>query len=236
MKGITTVKWFNNNLIQFVFIFVSVLFAFSLSEWSNKREERITEVKILKEISNSLKRDLYDLDNNVFAYEMSERSIEIVKEWLDGNNTPNDSLNLYYQIMLRNYTPIINRSAYESLKSTNIKIISNDSLRLDIISMYDYYYRMVEKLEDEIFEMQDYRNHSEKVNKIISPYMIFDENIQLIGLADASEISEKDKNSILESFWKVTENRKFKVQLYNDIISQINLLEQKIDKELDKLN
>lgn len=236
MKGITTVKWFNNNLIQFVFIFVSVLFAFSLSEWSNKREERITEVKILKEISNSLKRDLYDLENNVYAYGMSERSIEIVKEWLDGNNTPNDSLNLYYQIMLRNYTPIINRSAYESLKSTNIKIISNDSLRLDIISMYDYYYRMVEKLEDEIFEMQDYRNHSEKVNKIISPYMIFDENIQLIGLADASGISEKDKNSILESFWKVTENRKFKVQLYNDIISQINLLEQKIDKELDKLN
>lgn len=236
MKGITTVKWFNNNLIQFVFIFVSVLFAFSLSEWSNKREERITEVKILKEISNSLKRDLYDLENNVYAYGMSEHSIEIVKEWLDGNNTPNDSLNLYYQIMLRNYTPIINRSAYESLKSTNIKIISNDSLRLDIISMYDYYYRMVEKLEDEIFEMQDYRNHSEKVNKIISPYMIFDENIQLIGLADASGISEKDKNSILESFWKVTENRKFKVQLYNDIISQINLLEQKIDKELDKLN
>lgn len=227
-------KWFGSYSIQFVLIFISVLLAFMLSEWSSDREERISELKILTEINNSLDRDLYDIESNIEGYKYSMRSAEVIENWLSKKPIPQDSINLYYQILFRNYTPIINRSAYESLKATSIKIISNDSLRLEIISVYDYYYRILEKLEDEIYEMQDYRNHIEITNEIITPYMEFDENLELIQLRPANNLSYQDQNTIKRCLWKTEQNREFKLREYTFVSEKIKALQVQIEKELEE--
>jgi hypothetical protein len=51
-----------------------------------------------------------------------------------------DSIEIFYISLFRDYTPLINRSGYESLKESGLKTITNDSLRLQIITLYDYYY------------------------------------------------------------------------------------------------
>lgn len=227
-------KWFGSYSIQFVLIFISVLLAFMLSEWSSDREERISELKILTEINNSLDRDLYDIESNIEGYKYSMRSAEVIENWLAKKAVPQDSINLYYQILFRNYTPIINRSAYESLKATSIKTISNDSLRLEIISVYDYYYRILEKLEDEIYEMQDYRNHIEITNEIITPYMEFDEHLELIQLRPANNLSDQDQNTIKRCLWKTEQNREFKLREYTFVSEKIKALQVQIEKELEE--
>lgn len=234
MGKIKKIKWFSSYSIQFILIFISVLLAFMLSEWSNDREERISELKILTEIRNSLERDLFDVESNIQGYKLSMRSSEVLEDWLNKKAIPQDSINLHYQILFRNYTPIINRSAYESLKATSLKTVSNDSLRLEIISVYDYYYRILEKLEDEIYEMQDYRNHSKIVNEIISPYMQFNDELKLVGLLPAEKIDSIQEGKIKQCLWKTKQNRIFKLQQYKYVREKIKELKAEIEKELKK--
>lgn len=234
MGKIKKIKWFSSYSIQFILIFISVLLAFMLSEWSNDREERISELKILTEIRNSLERDLFDVESNIQGYKLSMRSSEVIEDWLNKKAIPQDSINLHYQILFRNYTPIINRSAYESLKATSLKTVSNDSLRLEIISVYDYYYRILEKLEDEIYEMQDYRNHSKIVNEIISPYMQFNDELKLVGLLPAEKIDSIQEGKIKQCLWKTKQNRIFKLQQYKYVREKIKELKAEIEKELKK--
>ncbi|MCH8534020.1 MAG: hypothetical protein LAT51_03030 [Flavobacteriaceae bacterium] len=108
MKSKTDKLLLQHNGIQFVLIFISVLLAFMLSEWSRSRNDKKSETKILIEINNSLSRDLEDFKSNIDGYKLSNRSTEVILNWVKGEAIPSDSINLYYQILFRNYTPIIN--------------------------------------------------------------------------------------------------------------------------------
>ncbi len=52
-------------IIEFLLVFVAVFLAFALSNWSENRRGENTEMKILSEISNGLKKDLGDIQINI---------------------------------------------------------------------------------------------------------------------------------------------------------------------------
>ncbi|MEM6828992.1 MAG: hypothetical protein AAF551_00655, partial [Bacteroidota bacterium] len=123
---------------EFLSIFVAVISAFGLNNWNDRRNSRDSEQKLLYEIRNSIKVDLKDFNNNIYGNKLSLRANELFRAFIQGQEIPQDSIGFFYTRLFRDYIPIINRSAYESYKANNIKIITNDSLRLQIISLYDY--------------------------------------------------------------------------------------------------
>ena len=48
-------------LIEFISVFIAVVFAFALNNWNDSRRDYNTEKKILYEISNGLTKDLDDI-------------------------------------------------------------------------------------------------------------------------------------------------------------------------------
>jgi hypothetical protein len=53
----------------------------------------------------------------------------------------------YYQYLTRGYNSIQNKSGYESLKSSGLELIKDDSLRIEIIKLYEQRYSSIIKLE-----------------------------------------------------------------------------------------
>ena len=51
---------------EFALIFISVILAFALTEWSSNRGEKISENKILSEIKNGINSDYKDFESNLF--------------------------------------------------------------------------------------------------------------------------------------------------------------------------
>ncbi|MGC4234209.1 MAG: hypothetical protein QM594_14610 [Niabella sp.] len=226
-------KW-KEYIFQFILIFVSVFLAFFLTQWSLSQDDKISENKILTEINNGINSDLEDFETNISGHTLSLRAISVIRNWIDSKPVPQDSIGLFYNILFRNFTPIINQSGYESLKFTNLKTITNDSLRFQIINLYEYYYKILEKLEDNVIEMQDFENFYEPTNTILSPYFEFDETGRLAKLIIPHNLTKAQKQELLSYLWKLENNKKFKIFRYNNVIEEIKKVDKNIKRELNK--
>ena len=112
-------KYWRKFGLEFLSIFIAVISAFALNNWNENRISNHSEQKILSEIKNSLKIDAHDFNNNIYGNKLSLKADSIFRNLLSGNKINQDSIALYYTILFRDYIPIVNKSAYESLKANN---------------------------------------------------------------------------------------------------------------------
>lgn len=218
--------------LEFLSIFIAVISAFALNNWNDNRISKNSEQKILSEIKNSLAIDARDFNSNISGNRRSLKADSFFRSLLNGEKVDQDSMAYYYTILFRDYIPIVNKSAYESLKANNLKTVRNDSLRIQIISLYDYYYSIIEKLEYEVPEMKSYKNYFARTNQITHPYMEFDGNGELKTISGLDKIDTKAKREILSYLWRIRNNRKFKLGRYDLIFKEMKKLELNIEKEL----
>lgn len=125
-------------ITEFISVFIAVVFAFSLNNWNDNRKDRNAEKKILNEISNGLTKDLVDVNLNMAGHKIGIKACDYWVKILNNENFEKDSLTVYYSKLTRDFVSIQNRAGYETLKSKGLELIKNDSLRLEVISLYEY--------------------------------------------------------------------------------------------------
>lgn len=225
-------KW-KKYAFEFLSIFIAVVSAFALTSWNDNRNDRDSEQKILTEIKNGIKIDYKDFQSNIKGHSFSLRANQMFRDLIESKPVPEDSIGLYYTALFRDYTPIINRSGYESLKESGLKTITNDSLRLQIITLYDYHYGIIEIL-DNVNEMQSFEHYFASVNELLHPYMEFNEKGDLIKIKNPLELSDSQQKEIFSFLWRLENNRKFKLKRYTTIIKEMNRVEENINWELKR--
>ncbi len=217
---------------EFLSIFMAVLAAFALNNWNDNRRDNHAEDKILSEIANGLTKDISDIYVNKDGHLEGIQACGYWRGLLTGNEVSLDSLPRHYQNLTRDYISIQNTSGYETLKSRGLELLRNDSLRLAIISLYEYDYTTLRKLEEEYHEGQFQSNYFEEMNKIIAPMLSFGATGEIETIKLPINISETDRNILFSFFWKIEYNRRFNLQYYSAIEDKIQKVLQQIEKEL----
>ncbi len=223
-------------LLEFSSIFIAVISAFALNNWNDNRQDSKSEEKILWEIKNGIKLDIKDFNGNMYGHRQSLRITQRFRDLINNKPVNQDTIQRDYIILFRDYTPIINLSGYESLKASGLKIIKNDSLRFQIISLYDFYYDIILKVEDGYEEMRSFPNYFEPINTLLHEYMEFDDKGRFLRFNQPIRLSEKQKKEVLSYFWRLEVNRRYKLQRYNLIQEKMKQLKADIEKELGHAN
>ncbi|SMG51689.1 hypothetical protein SAMN05661096_03808 [Marivirga sericea] len=225
------IKW-RKFIFEFLSIFIAVISAFGLTNWSNNRNNKNSELKILTEIKNGIGMDKQDFKVNITGHNLSLKANHKFRELLKGKSIREDSVEVLYTSLFRDYTAVINGSGYESLKEAGLKTISNDTLRFQIISLYDYYYGIIQLL-DEINEMQSFENYFEPVNSLLHPYMEFDDSGDLVRINSPDDLSTREQKEILSYLWRLEKNRNYKLDKYKSIIKVMDSVRNNIEIEIN---
>ncbi len=212
-------------------IFIAVISAFALSNWSYNRNNSESEQKILIEIRNGINKDFEDFQANVTNHKYSLKANQVFRDLIANDPISQDSIAFYYTALFRDYTALVNRSGYESLKAAGLKTIKNDSLRLQIMTLYDYYYGILEVLDTNT-ELQSFENYFEAINELLHPYMEFNNKGNLIRITEPRELTPSDRREILSFLWRLEKNRNFKLLRYESILEEMHNVEQNIALEL----
>jgi hypothetical protein len=218
---------------KFLSIFIAVISAFALSNWNENRNSHESEQKILIEIKNGIAIDTKDFRSNIRGHKISLKANQVFRDLIDNKAVSQDSIGLFYISLFRDYTPLINRSGYESLKAAGLKTITNDSLRLQIITLYDYYYGIIEVL-DKVNEMQSFKNYFAKVNGLLHPYMAFDAKGNLKEIAEPTALTEMQRKEILSYLWRLESNRQYKLQRYYSVLQVMQKATDNIEREIQQ--
>lgn len=219
---------------EFLSIFVAVVLAFSLDNWNQNRREAHLENKILTEIANGLEKDIEDLRLNVRGHKQGISACNYFRKALAGEKVSTDSLMNHYLNLTRDFISIQNVAGYETLKSKGLELLENDSLRLQIISLYEYDYNTLRKLEEEYSELQFQQSYFKEINQGLAPSFQFDTNQKVVGMDIPLTISDKEKKILLLYLWKIQFNRNFMLSYYTDVEKKITQVHENIRTELKR--
>ena len=93
------------------------------------KKRKVQEVKILKEIKSELDFVLNDIKEDIVGYERNLNSTEIIYSSILNQEDYTDSLKRHYVNMFAKEEFLASTSAFESLQSLGLEIVSNDSIR-----------------------------------------------------------------------------------------------------------
>lgn len=225
-------KW-KKYAFEFLSIFIAVVSAFALNNWNENKKDTRSESKILIEISNGLEKDLEDIKLNIKGHEMGATACNYFRKAFAGKKIQTDSLMFNFHNLTRDFVSIQNIAGYETLKSKGLELIRNDSLRLEIISLYEYDYNTLRKLEEEYYEMQFHKNYFKEINQSLAPNFKIDPNGSIIGIDSPLNIQENEQKKLLLYLWKIQTNRMFIIKAYLGIEKKINKVRENITAEIE---
>lgn len=226
-------KW-KDYAFEFASVFFAVVAAFALTNWNDGRKDSLAESKILHEIANGLHKDQEDLRVNLNGHKEGIEACQFWRKLVVGENAQTTSLQRSYSMLTRDFTSIQNTSGYETLKSRGFELVENDALRAQIISLYEFDYQNLRKLEEEYFELQFQQNYFAQINQIISPYLQFDQQGKISGIQPPLSLSEKEQKLMLSLLMKIQSNREFVLKFYQGVIQNTEQLEQQILGQLSE--
>lgn len=149
-------KW-PEYLLEIMVLIIGINGAFNLDKWNENRKERAFELKILDEISNGLTRDISDLKWNLRKQQDAYNSARRIIRWI-GQEIP------YYDTLCYDFgqsnfftSNSDNTGAYESVKNKDLALIQNDSLRYELLHIYESSYDYYAKIEDMYHDMLLYK-------------------------------------------------------------------------------
>ena len=233
MKKIKFKNWKKHGF-EFLSIFFAVVSAFALNNWNENRRDALSENKILMEISNGLEKDLVDIKLNVSGHKAGISACNYFRKAFGGKNVEADSIMFYYHNLTRDYVSIQNIAGYATLKSKGLELINNDSLRLKVISLYEYDYNTLRKLEEEYSEMQFQENYFKEINEELAPNFNIDSNGNITGIDLPLKIQDNKRNKLLLYLWKIQSNRNFILKYYSEIEKRIGEVRENISIEIKR--
>ena len=229
MEQNKTGKYLKYAIGEIILVVIGILIALQINNWNENRKENIIENKILVEVSKGLKEDLIDIKENMNAHRAGLQACKYYYNMFTNKPVQPDSINYYYGYLTRGYISIQNKSGYESLKSRGLEIIKDDSLRNDIIKLYEQDYPFIMKLEEQDPEGNFFDNYFKEINNHISPNLVFNNYGEIETIKLPLNVSEIEQKKILSYLWKIKNDRIFILDTYSKVLENLMHLQLNLE-------
>ncbi len=208
-------------LFEFASVFLAVFLAFALNNYAAEQRDRRAEERILADAKQGLTKDLVDLEGNMLGHRRGLAALEYFKKYALGQGVPLDSFGFQHFALLRDFINAQNTAGYENLKSRGLELVRDDSLRNRIVSLYEYDYTLIRKLEEEYGEQQFFTNYEERLNRILLDHLSVDDDGDIAMLADSKPLTPEEQKELLLILQSIWQNRRFTLGYYEQLEAQV---------------
>ncbi|MCB9320933.1 MAG: hypothetical protein H6570_16740 [Lewinellaceae bacterium] len=134
-------RYFTYAIGEIVLVVIGILIALQINNWNEGRKEKQVELKTLRELRVNLNFNVKSIDG--FAQEQKGlvEDLEKMIRYLDEGLPYHDSLMQLRTGLFWLEQLALSKSTYETLKNRGIEIISDDSLRLQIVDLHENDYQ-----------------------------------------------------------------------------------------------
>ena len=148
-------KYMRYAIGEIVLVVIGILIALGINNWNETKKILNKEKILLAELKSNLESNLMRLGHDIKIQNRGAWCIDFLIDHFENKRPFNDSIAKYLQE--GNYAPdvILTSSSFETLKSTGLDLIKSDTLRQEIINLFEvtYPYLMQEtkRIEDQVW-------------------------------------------------------------------------------------
>ena len=221
-------RYFTYAIGEIVLVVIGILIALSINNWNDGKSAKKIELLSLNELKNNLKSDISDLENNITKDSLVIMSFKVIINNLTKSKVYHDSLAKHFG-KLGDYSNFLNTSsAYESLKSTGLNKIINDSLRFKVINYYDVFSHRLMNIEHQFINTA---HHTYLKPYLIEHFLYYGRNSSAFPNDYSSLIKDVKLLSIIESTkvnleWKI-DLTKHCLNKANELLNDLQVLTKK---------
>ena len=122
---------------EIVLVVIGILIALSINNWNENKQQKFKEIEILNSMSALLKQDQNSIEQIIPYNNRTRKSIDLILTHLSNDLAYKDSLKYTFGNTITYWSFEAKASVFENLKSEGVNLISNKSLRQEIIDYYD---------------------------------------------------------------------------------------------------
>ena len=122
---------------EIVLVVIGILIALSINNWNEERKLKSVEIKILQDLKNDIQVNIGNLSEGINYMENANADISKVLLMCEQKTPYNDSLLTAFPNFLGQWDPDFTYAGFENLKNLGVNIISNTSLRKEIINLIE---------------------------------------------------------------------------------------------------
>lgn len=215
-------------LLELLIVGFGVYLGFMANTYTQTQNEKSYINATIKEMYHSLGEDIIDAEGNKEGHHRGLIAVHYFANMLKNKPINQDSFLHYLQVLTRNFVSIQNSSAFETIRSRGFNVIENDSIRRQLIKLFDFKYEMLEKIEEKYQESQIYTNESNHINTILSNSLVFDENLKLSKIILPLKVTNQDRNRLILILHRISTTRNFNIMVYDDVINHMKLVKKQI--------
>lgn len=150
-----TAKYLTYAIGEIVLVVIGILIALQINNWNTAKKLDAKELVLLSELKSNLETNLENLEKDIITQIKGAKHIDSLLYHLDHRLPYNNSIPVH--IIHGEFAPdvILTSSAFETLKSSGLGLIQSDSLRRQIINLFEVSYpwlmQETKRLEDQIW-------------------------------------------------------------------------------------
>lgn len=123
---------------EIVLVVIGILIALQINNWNENRKLEVQELNFLKSFKVSLQADSTDRVQSIELHERARNSMDILIDHMENDLPYRDTLKYHFSNMMTDWGLPYDFSTYEALKSNDLNLITNETLRSSIIDYYSY--------------------------------------------------------------------------------------------------
>lgn len=225
-------KYFLYALGEIVLVVIGILIALQVNTWNENRKDNDLELKLLKSLQKDLETDLTNISLKIELDSLiAQTNKALVRSFKNDHLEEGIRIQKYKGITYNSFGAVNRvmffypqKFAYQSIVNKGIDIIKNDSLRQEIVNLYDYQYRITEDYLNIQFDM--FVNS----NQTLWDFLETKDNVKVKIPNDTSLIKQNDR--FLNFITHMAEEYEEVLDFYRNNRRKIRALIKKVDKEV----
>lgn len=143
LKKDKPIKYLTYAVGEIFLVVIGILIALGLNNINTAKNRRAEEINILTGLKEDFKADIADFKINLSEYSAISSSVDVILNRLETNAPYNDTLDTYFAQTVAWPFAIINKNAFDVLTSKELDLISNDTLRQEILTFHSQAYAII---------------------------------------------------------------------------------------------
>jgi len=134
-KFVEPINW-RHALVEFVLIVTGILIALWLNDWNEDKRNRRAELQLLSEMRTALAEDLADNETDYQAFKQTQARLIRLESHLRQHQPHSPAVDSLFGALVLTRVLRFNAGPYEVLRARGFELLSDDSLRSQIVHYY----------------------------------------------------------------------------------------------------